>query len=111
MLLLLWGYDTEYGSDCLVVIVLVVVVALRADEDDNEVDVDRAEYCAVFVAAHEDCMGCAVAHQNVNDNTIVLNKDDIFGENEILLMYSAALDKKMHSGLMIDDWYAAFVRL
>ncbi len=97
MLLPLWGYDNiEYGSNC-----LVVVVAVRADEDDNEVDVDRAEYCEAFVSAQEDCMGYAVAHQSVNDSTSVVNTDDIFGKNEIILMYSAAFEQNLRSSLML----------
>ena len=97
MLLTLWGYDIEYGSDCLVVV--GVVVAVRADEDDNDVsDVDRAEYCEAFVFAQEDCMGYAIAHQSVNDNTSVVNTEYIFGENEIiLLMYSAAFEQNLLS--------------
>ena len=100
MLLPLWGYDIEYGSDCLVVVGVRVVVgvAVHADEDDNDVDVDRAEYCEAFVFAQEDCMGYAVAHQSVNDNTSVVNTEYIFGENEIiLLMYSAAFEQNLLS--------------
>jgi len=45
-------------------------------------------YCAgAFPAAQEDCV---IPSQNVNDNKIVVNKDEIFGMSDIILVYSAA---------------------
>ena len=108
------GCDIEYGSNrlflvCILVVevlvsavvaVAVVPAAVRAGDDNDELaDADRevVVYCpaAAFVAAHTECMGYAVAHHNVNDNTIVLNKNGILERKEILLIHSTARDAKL----------------
>jgi len=113
---LLRGYDDiEYGSDrlwfvCILVgaisAVEVVVVAALNDEDgdNNDVDDDPEVYCAgAFPAAQEDCV---IPSQNVNDNKIVVNKDEIFGMSDIILVYSAAWDVIFLSRWIILCWIA-----